>query len=99
MARRDVVEVTCDRCGRVETQLSTDAKKPEGTTYEVEVTFQGETVKFEDLCRRCRDAVKGYFTRLTKKAEDDKPKEGSNVTPLDPAGDTTPKKRSFLGGK
>lgn len=96
MARRDVVEVTCDRCGRVETQTSTETTKPD--KYEVSVTFHGETVSFEDLCKRCRDAVKGYFTRLAKKPDEAKPKK-DNVTSIDPSENPSPQKRRFLGGK
>lgn len=96
MARRDVVEVTCDRCGRVETQSSGDAPKIEGGKGEVSITFHGEAHSFEDLCKRCRSAVKGYFDRIAKKVDDQEPAPSNNVTPIDPA---TPPKKRFLGGK
>ena len=95
MARREVLEVTCDRCGRIETQSTGDAPKGEGAPCEISVTFHGETQSFEDLCKRCRGAVKGYFERISKKADDQAPATNANVTPMDPA--AAPKKR-FLGG-
>lgn len=95
MARREVVEVTCDRCGRVETQASNDKGDSEN---EVSVTYHGETHSFEDLCKRCRSAVKGYFERIIKKADDQAPATNAKVTPIDPANGPSEKKR-FLGGK
>lgn len=94
MARREVVEVECDRCGRTETQASND-KEVEGT--EVTVTFHGETYTYEDLCKRCRSAVKGYFDRIAKKADDQVPND-SKVTSIDPASETSERKRFFGGG-
>lgn len=94
MARRDVVEVTCDRCGRTETQASND-KEVEG--HEVTVTFHGETYSYEDLCKRCRLAVKGYFNRIAKKADDQIPADDAKVTSIDPTSETSERKR-FFGG-
>jgi len=96
MARRDVIEITCDRCGRTETQSSTET--PKSTGPEIEATFHGEKLSFGDLCKRCREAVKGYFGRIAKK-EEEKP---ANVTAIDPNQPPKPveeKKRSFLGGR
>ena len=92
MARRPVVEVTCDRCGRVETQEAGASPKKDGVTSEASVTFHGETVTFEDLCKRCRDAVKGYYTRLAKIAEDQVPPPPPKEEPV------VEKKKGFLGG-
>lgn len=91
MARRDVVEVVCDRCGRVETQSSDDKGGPE---TEVSVTFRGETHSYDDLCKRCRNAVKGYFDRIAKKADDQIATDAS-VTSIDPASETSERKRFF----
>lgn len=85
MARRDVIEITCDRCGRTETQSSTEA--PKSGAPEIEGSFHGEKVCFNDLCKRCREAVKGYFSRISKKADD------QAATPEAPE----PKKHGFLG--
>lgn len=64
MARREVIEVTCDRCSKTETQEPSEA----GKAYETEltVTFEGETAEYKDLCMRCRKACDGYFKSLTK---------------------------------
>lgn len=103
MARRDVIEVTCDRCGRTETQSSTEAPKREGQEKpapEIEASFHGEKLAFNDLCKRCREAVKGYFTRISKKTED---ASAPSAMPGDPAPTAEvkeePKKRGFLGGR
>jgi hypothetical protein len=71
MARRDVIEITCDRCGRTETQSSAEAAKP--GVPEIQATFHDEKICFNDLCKRCRAAVKGYFTRMVKKEDDQVP--------------------------
>jgi len=91
MARRDVIEVTCDRCGRVETQGSDDRGD---TGPEVEVTYHGETYSFEDLCARCRSAVEGYFKRIAKKADDQIPSD--KVTSIEAATEKQERVR-FMG--
>lgn len=73
MARREVIEVTCDRCGKVETQTTSELRQD--VSSELAVTFHEETVSFGDLCRRCRVAVDGYFKKLVKKAEEEKSPE------------------------
>lgn len=69
MARREVVEITCDRCKKVETQ-ATNAR-PKGDGPEFSGTLHGDAVKFEDMCKRCRDAVASYWNRIIKKAPDE----------------------------
>lgn len=63
MARREVLEVTCDRCDRTETQPKVD--RPQ-LGPELKISFLGEEVVYEDLCTRCRGAVSNYFDSLTK---------------------------------
>lgn len=77
MARREVLEVTCDRCERVETQTKSEAKKPEGVTLELKVNFRGEAAEYEDLCRRCRDAVGSYYAKIVKKVVDKDPEKSA----------------------
>jgi hypothetical protein len=91
MARRDVIEVTCDRCKRKETQCSTDM--PTGGSPEVDATFHGERITFNDLCKRCREAVGGYFGRLAKKVDDQ-----TSMASLDEK-DGRKKSTGFLGNK
>jgi len=68
MARRDVVEVVCDRCGRKENQNVSELPSPAGPEFEA--TFSNEKTSFGDLCRRCRNAVRGYYARILCKTED-----------------------------
>jgi len=89
MARREVLEVTCDRCKRNDLQ----EKGQLVDTDELVATFRGQTVKYKDLCRRCREAVEGYFKRMVKVSEE--PKVTDPATPKEPA---KPGLR-FLGGK
>ena len=85
MARREVLEVTCDRCKKTDLQ-SKDQVKEE---LELVATFHGKKVEFDDLCTKCRSAVEGYFNRMAKIEE---PKK-------EPAQEKPPeKKRGFLGG-
>lgn len=94
MARRDVVEVCCDRCGRTETQGATEIPTAEGP--EVEATFHGEKIAYSDLCKRCREAVRGYFSRMAKKAEDTPEKtEAPTTEPV--STENEPKKRGLFG--
>ena len=67
MARREVIEVICDRCGRTETQGKSEETKAE--SYELLIEFQGEKHKYGDLCMRCRGACEGYFKSMTKQVE------------------------------
>jgi hypothetical protein len=79
MARRQVLEVTCDRCKKTETQ-AVESVPAEGA--ELEVTFHGQTVKYEDLCKRCRNACENYFKSMTKQVEEDeKAAEPDGATP------------------
>jgi len=72
MARRQVVEVICDRCGKTETQEpSQEAKSGDGVP-ELVVQFQAERHEYTDLCVRCRDACENYFKSITKQTEKEK---------------------------
>lgn len=93
MARRDVIEITCDRCGRTETQTTVEA--PKGGVPEIDACFHGQKVAFNDLCKRCRDAVKGYFIRIGKKTEDS---AAPAATPLTPQDLRDTKKHGFVVG-
>lgn len=88
MARREVLQVTCDRCGNSDLQDKTQVMEES----ELVITFRGETKTYEDLCKKCRNAVKGYSDRIMKK---DQPKKDEDKNPPPEA----PKKRSFLGGR
>lgn len=92
MARRPVVEIKCDRCGRVENRdtgvLPKDGQKA------LSVTFKGQKVEYDDLCSRCDSACENYFKSMTKQIEEpdkasEKPAEKSGFLGL---GGNTPKK-------
>ena len=89
MARREVIEITCDRCGRTETQEPTQA----GKDFKVELTieFHAEKHQYDDLCMRCRKACENYFKSITKQVENE---SGEN-----PAGTPIEKKGMFGLGK
>ncbi len=93
MARRQVLEIVCDRCKKTETQDVPEGEEDK-VDIEVEITFHGETVKYGDLCKNCRKAVANLFKKIAKQAEEPK---GDNVTPIEPK--KAPEKRRFLGGK
>jgi len=79
MARRQVLEVTCDRCSKTETQ---DVESVPEKGDELEVTFHGQTVKYADLCKRCRGACENYFKSLTKQPDaDEEPEKKEEATP------------------
>jgi hypothetical protein len=65
MARRQVLEVTCDRCGRTETQDASEGDNS-SPSNELSVTFHGKSVEYTDLCKKCRSAVDRYFAQMTK---------------------------------
>ena len=72
MARRQVIEVVCDRSKRKDLQ-----EKEELTDEaEIELHIRGKVTSFKDLCGRCREACTSYANRILKvddKAEDKKP--------------------------
>jgi hypothetical protein len=95
VARREVVEITCDRCGRTETQNSEELPKLDGP--ELDASFHGEHITFQDLCKRCRDAVDGYFNRLAKKPLEVLEKVVDLEQPAEDKPAPEAKKKSFLG--
>ena len=100
MAKRDVLEVTCDRCGRVEVQASTDAPKTKDGEPEFTGSLHGDSRVFQDMCRRCRLGVTGYFYRILNK----EPERAVDLTPMEdltngPVPSEAPKKKGLFGGK
>lgn len=79
MGRRKVVEITCDRCKRTETQNESEVSAEGGV--ELRLGWGGETTEYQDLCRRCRETVRNYVQRLRLVSED-KPEseDGKNPT-------------------
>ena len=77
MSRREVVEIVCDRCKR------TDIRPPEEVQEDpvLSVTFKGETVTYDDLCRRCDDTLGNMFKRMVKQGPDEINDEGNGESP------------------
>jgi hypothetical protein len=69
MARRQVLEIQCDRCGKTETQEIPKGDGDKAHEVELFVRFRGQEVKYSDLCLRCRGACEGYFQSITKTRE------------------------------
>ena len=67
MSRREVVEIKCDRCNRLEIQ-SKDEVSPE-RVKELTCTYGKETLVFKDLCRTCKKTVENIFSRLRRDPE------------------------------
>ena len=95
MARREVIEVLCDRCKRKDLQDKTELSDES----EIEIHIRGKVISFKDLCARCRDAVTGYVNKITKEDDvkaEEKPIEGKPAVQLTAVGQ--PPKRSIFGG-
>jgi len=92
MARRQVLELVCDRCGKTETQELSSQPKSEGSK-ELEIKFHGETMSFEDLCHRCRRACVNYIKQLKMETEEKKTESVDSSPP------PVEEKRSLFGKK
>jgi hypothetical protein len=79
MVRRQVIELKCDRCNRVENQDSYTL--PAGVTKELTITLHGKTVEYIDLCKRCRDAIQNYYNSITKQEVPEKKPETTPEVP------------------
>lgn len=68
MARREVIEIQCDRCSKVETQAKDeipDNTKSDGSAQpELLVRYHGKKTVYDDLCRKCRRTVENYLKRI-----------------------------------
>lgn len=65
MARRDVIEIRCDRCGRV----ATTSGDPGSPGDPIVLIYQGKELRFEDLCERCQRVVDDACQRITRKKD------------------------------
>lgn len=91
MARREVVEITCGRCGKIETQSADELPKQEGNNkFEFRLTFQGKKISYDDLCRRCRSSLTSYVDKITnipnRQVTDAVKAVKDRVPPKNPAG-------------
>ena len=74
MARREVIEITCDRCERTETQAPGMIAARDKMSHEFSITLHGKSIQYEDLCRSCRKTLANYYDKVIKaKVEQDAP--------------------------
>jgi hypothetical protein len=99
MARRKTVEVTCDRCDRIEYRPFEEEKGAPTPFLKAKALLLAENIdiSFDDLCSPCEKTVKnllesiareikGKSPKRAKKEGDDAPSQSAQVRqlPLDP---------------
>ena len=88
MARRQTIEVKCDRCKRIE---YVNAKSGKSVEADLDIKFRESgtgkktAVKFDDLCSPCEKTVKNLIDSIVKEIKGKSPdrksdakKEGGN---------------------
>lgn len=70
MGRQAVVQITCDRCTRVEHRPMSAAREPpkEGSKehYTFRAAYKGKLIEFEDLCSGCESIVDNHMREIDK---------------------------------
>lgn len=100
MARREVIEVVCDRCKRTDNQLK-DAVPNTGGEPELVIILHGKKTVYTDLCRSCRETVTNYHGSITKDRKKAEPTE-KDATPAPKEGEpavSTAVKHGIFGGR
>lgn len=97
MARQEVVQIQCDRCKRVE--LLPPA--PKKAVPDFNAQFGDKTVKYEDLCSSCKDALTRIWDDIKEWKREIKQQFGPTVpdnraASLTPAPDNSPPKPHSL---
>lgn len=101
MARLKVVQIRCDRCKRVEL-LPPQDEKPKA---DFEVRFLEKTLKYEDLCSSCKEALDHIWDAIKEWKREIKQQFGptlpeNRAVPLAPAPDyNQPKPHSLAASK
>lgn len=79
MGRQAVIQITCDRCTRVEHRPITKEEQELGKkTADFVGMFLGQRLEFQDLCTPCQDIVRGHWAQINKeltKASPQRPKK------------------------
>lgn len=66
MGRQKVIQLTCDRCTRVEHRPITELQpQQDGPVFEA--SFRGKKVKYDDLCSGCEEIVKNHWEQIANK--------------------------------
>lgn len=70
MGRQAVVQITCDRCTRVEHRPMSDSRPApkEGSKdhYVFRAVYKGRMIEFEDLCSGCESIVDNHMREIDK---------------------------------
>jgi len=70
MGRQAVIEITCDRCTRVEHRSMSDSRpeQKEGSKehYMFRAMYKGKMIEFEDLCSGCESIVDNHMREIDK---------------------------------
>ena len=69
MARREVLEILCDRCKKVEVVPKEVGGRE--NKQALSMTYYGQPVTYGDLCKRCRGALDSYFKKISLQQADD----------------------------
>jgi len=65
VAKKNVIEIDCDRCGRIEHIDPETTKMAQG----LELSFQGEKISWPDLCTGCHKAVGNYLKQIKREGK------------------------------
>jgi hypothetical protein len=91
MARKAVVQVVCERCGREELQPVSDKAK---TDTDFVASYKGQSLKYEDLCGYCKETLDNLWKDLAqwKRTQPQPILLKDQAAPLSPAQDNSPPK-------
>lgn len=73
MGQQPVIQITCDRCSRVEHKPLSEAKvspkKGEEIKYMFSGTYKGDHVSFEDLCAGCESILDNHWEKMARQLQ------------------------------
>lgn len=73
MGRQAVVQITCDRCKRVEHRPMSEAKEPPAVGAKKHFMFRGiykgQQVEFEDLCSGCESILDNHWSDMARQLQ------------------------------
>lgn len=78
MGRQPVLQITCDRCERIETRPISEAKE-EKKAPDFDAVFMGKRCRWEDLCTPCRDIVGGHWEDISHKLKKASPQRAKKA--------------------
>ena len=90
----EVIQIKCDRCSRVELIAPLKDKK---TVPDLDARLLDKTLKYDDLCHRCKSALSNIWKEMEEWDRDLNQPFGPSVpqdkaVPLQPAPDYSPPK-------